>query len=223
MKPYFVLVARDLRLMAGRGPEILAALVFFAIVAALFSFAFGADPILLAWAAPGVLWVAALLSSLLALEAVYQRDYDDGTFDLLLLAPVAPAGIALAKMASHWLLSGFPLVLLSFIVAPMMGLSFAVTSVLALSLLPGTLYLSLLGGAGAALALGARRSGLLLGVLVLPLMVPALVFGLLAAEAALAGLPVKAYLLLQLAMVIAGLGLLPAAAGFFLNMHLRSS
>jgi heme exporter protein B len=93
----------------------------------------------------------------------------------------------------------------------------------ALSLLPGTLYISLLGGMGAALTLGARRSGLLLAVLILPLLVPMLILGMLTAESALVGLPYKAYVLLQTALVLAALGGAPAAGAAFLKMHLRSS
>jgi heme exporter protein B len=220
---YFALVRRDLRLMAQRGSEAMATLLFFATVACLFAIALSANPNLLVLAAPGVLWISALLAALLALDAVYVRDFEDGTLDLLLMSPLSVPGIAGAKMFSHWLLSGLGLVVASLIIAPMMGTPLDVTGIMAVSLGLGTLYMSLLGGVAASLTLGARRSGLLLAVLVLPLLVPMLILGVLAAEAALAALPYKAYLLLQLAMVIAALGLAPAAAGAFLNMHLRSS
>ncbi len=220
---YFALVRRDLRLMAQRGSEAMATLLFFVTVACLFAIALSANQNLLVLAAPGVLWISALLAALLALDAVYIRDFEDGTLDLLLMSPLSVPGIAGAKMLSHWLLSGIGLVAASLLVAPMMGTPLAVTGIMAVSLSFGTLYMSLLGGVAASLTLGARRSGLLLAVLVLPLLVPMLILGVLTAEAALAALPYKAYLLLQLAMVIAALGLAPAAAGAFLNMHLRSS
>jgi heme exporter protein B len=223
MKPYLALIGRDLRLMAGRGPEALAALLFFGVTACLFPFAFGADAGLLARAAPGIVWVAALLAALLALDAIYMRDFDDGTLDLLLMTPLSPLGVALAKMLSHWIVSGLGLVAGSLVIAPMLGAPAHAVPVLAVSLLPGTLYLSLLGGMGAALTMGARRSGLLLAVLILPLVLPMLILGLLAAEAALAGLPYKPYLLLQLALVALALALAPAGAAAFLNMHLRSA
>lgn len=220
---YMALVRRDLRLMAARGPEMLATLFFFAVIASLFAIALSSNPPLLAVAAPCVLWIAALLAALLALDAVYVRDFEDGTLDLLLMSPLSTAGIAAAKMFSHWALSGFGLVIASLAIGPMLGIPGETAGIVAVSLGLGTLYMSLLGGVGAALTLGARRSGLLLAVLVLPLIVPMLILGILTAEAALAALPFKAYLLLQLAMVIAALGLAPPAAAAFLNMHLRSS
>ena len=223
MKNYTALVRRDLRLMALRGPEMLGAMFFFAVIACLFAISLSAHENYLSVAAPGILWISALLAALLALDAVYLRDFEDGTLDLLLMSPLSTPGIAGAKMLSHWILSGLGLVISSLIIAPMLGVPTGLICTMAVSLGLGTLYMSLLGGVGACLTLGARRSGLLLAVLVLPLIVPMLILGVLAAEAALAGLPFTSYLLLQLAMVIAALGLAPAAAAAFLNMHLRSS
>jgi len=220
--PYLVIIRRDMRLLMGRGPDAFAALAFFAVVACLFPFAAGQDTALLRTIAPGVIWVAALLSALLSLETAYARDYDDGTFDLLLLSPLSPSAIAAAKMAAHWLVSGLPLVFGSLVASLLFDLPLHVAGVLAVSLTLGTLYMSLLGGAGAALALGSRRSGLLLAVIVLPLFTPMLVFGVMAGGAALAGLSVTPYLLLQLAMVVAALPLMPFAAAAFLALHLRS-
>jgi heme exporter protein B len=217
------LIKRDLRLMAARGPEMLATLFFFAVIACLFAIALSAHDAVMPLAAPAILWISALLAALLALDAVYLRDFEDGTLDLLLMSPLSAPALAAAKMASHWVLSGLGLVVASLMVAPMIGVPSDRVCVIAGSLALGTLYMSLLGGIGAALTLGARRSGLLLAVLVLPLIVPMLILGVLTAEAALAGLPYKAYLLLQLAMVVAALGAAPAAAAAFLNMHLRSS
>lgn len=206
----------------GRGPDAFAALAFFAVVVCLFPFAAGSDAAVLRKIAPGVIWVAALLSALLSLETVYARDYDDGTFDLLMLSPLSPRVLAASKMASHWLVSGLPIVLGSLVAALLLDLSLHAALVLAVSLLLGTLYISLLGGAGAALSLGSRRSGLLLAVIVLPLFTPMLVFGVMAGAAALAGMPVTPYLLLQLAMVVAAAPLAPFAAAAFLALHLRS-
>lgn len=219
---YAAIVRRDVRLMASRGSEALATLFFFATVACLFAISMSSNEGLMAAAAPGILWISALLAGLLALDAVYTRDFEDGTFDLLLMSPLLPAGIMGAKMLSHWLLSGLGLVVASLVVAPMIKVPPGLVCVLSASLLLGTLYMSLLGGVGSALTLGARRSGLLLAVLILPLLLPMLILGVLTAEAALAGFPYTSYLLLQLAMVIAATGIAPAAAAAFLNMHLRS-
>lgn len=223
MTPAAAIIARDLRLFAARGTEAAATVFFFVIVASLFPFAFAHEPGLLQKSAAGIVWVAALLAALLSLESVYARDQEDGTFDLLLMSPVSPAGVACSKMVSHWLLSGAPLVLASLVMSLMLGIPGAKACVIALSLALGTVYMSLLGGVGAALTLGARRPGLLLAVLVLPLFIPMLILGVMAAEAALADMPLKAYLLLQAALAVAALPAAPAAAGAFLNMHLRSS
>lgn len=223
MKPLCAIISRDLRLFAARGSEAVATLFFFFVVASLFPFALAQEPGLLQKSAAAIIWVCALLAGLLSLETVFLRDAEDGTLDLLLMSPVGTLKVALSKMASHWLLSGAPLVVASFAVSVMLGVPPEKTGILALSLALGTVYLSLLGGAGAALTLGSRRSGLLLAVLVLPLFIPMLILGVMAAEAALAELPCKAYVLLQLAMVVAALPVAPWLAAQFFNMHLRSS
>jgi heme exporter protein B len=220
---FSAMISRDLRLFAARGSEAAVALVFFAVVASLFPFALAQEPGLLRKSAAGIVWVAALLASLLSLDQLYLRDAEDGTLDLLLMSGVTPFRLAAAKMASHWLLAGAPLAGASFIVSIMLDVPPAVTAPIALSLALGTLYLSLLGGAGAALVLGSRRSGLLLAVLVLPLFVPMLILGVMAGSAALADAPYQAYVLLQLALVVVALPVAPALAGLFFNLHLRSS
>jgi len=223
MSAFFAIIGRDLRLFAARGSDAVGVLFFFIVVVSLFPFSMANEPGLLLKSAPGILWVGALLAGLLSLENIHLRDYEDGTLDLMLMSPLPPMGIAGAKMLSHWLLSGAMLTLASLPAGIMLGIAPEGVLPLALSLGLGTLYISLLGGAAAALTFGARRSGLLLAVLVLPLLVPMLILGVLAAEASLADLPYKAYLLLQLALVVAALPLAPAAAAAFFNMHLRSS
>lgn len=222
LRPYLALIARDVRLLAGRGSEGLSTVAFFIIVCSLFPFAFAAHGNMLAQAAPGIVWVAALLAALLSLEPVHARDAEDGTLDLLLMSPVSPAGAAFAKMAAHWLMSGFVLIAAAFPMGLMLGLPAGKVWLIAAALVPGTVYMSLLGGAGAALTMGSRRSGVLLAVLVLPLYAPMLVLGMMAVDAALADLPCGAYLLLQSALVLAALPSAPCAAAFFYTMHLRS-
>lgn len=216
------IILRDLKIFAARGSDAMAVLFFFIVTISLFPFAMTGSA-LLQQAAPGILWVGAVLGGLLALENTHLRDYEDGTLDLLLMSPVPAWQIACGKMLSHWLLSGFVLSLAGVPAAIMLGLPVEKTGIIALSLGLGTLYMSLLGGAGAALTFGSRRSGLLLAVLVLPLFIPMLILGVMAVEAALADLPFKAYVLLQLALVVAALPLAPAVAGQFFNMHLRSN
>lgn len=216
------LICRDLRLTLGRGSEGLVTVFFFVLVATLFAVGLGGDAALIGAAAIGVIWVAAVLAALLTLEAVYHRDFDDGTLDLLLMS-LSPLRIVVGKMLSHWVLSGGLLLPISVIVAQMLFVPWPVMPVLLASLLVGTLYLSLLGGLGAALTLGSRRPGLLLTVLVLPLFIPMLLLAVLAGTAALAGLDAQPYLLLQCALLLLALPLAPVAASASLQMNMRSS
>src|SRR5690348_10316494 len=177
MTPFLAVLFRELRLSLRHGADTLAALLFFLIAAALFPLAVGPAPETLGRIAPGIVWVCALLAALLPLDRLFGADFEDGSLDQLLLSDLGPAGIALAKATSHWLVTGLPLVLAAGPLAIMLRLPDVALPALLLGLLPGTLLLSLLGGAGAALVLGARRGGVLLPVLVLPLATPVLIFG----------------------------------------------
>jgi len=223
MAALLALVARDLRLTLGRGSEGLVTLFFFLMVVTVFALAMGGDAALIGRAAAGIIWTAAVLSALLTLESVYHRDYADGTLDLLLLSPLPAWQIVAAKMLSHWILGGFLLLPAVLVAAPMLFMPFGALPVLLLSLLMGTLYLSLLGGLGAALTLGSRRPGLLLVVIVLPLYTPMLLLGGMAVSAAMMAMPVKAYLLLQAALLLLALPLVPVAAAASLTTNMRST
>lgn len=223
MAVLLALVARDLRLTLGRGSEGLVTLFFFLMVVTVFALAMGGDAALIGRAGAGIIWTAAVLSALLTLESVYHRDYADGTLDLLLLSPLPAWQIVAAKMLSHWILGGFLLLPAVLVAAPMLFMPFGALPVLLLSLLMGTLYLSLLGGLGAALTLGSRRPGLLLVVIVLPLYTPMLLLGGMAVSAAMMAMPVKAYLLLQAALLLLALPLVPVAAAASLTTNMRSS
>ncbi|MDE1152921.1 MAG: heme exporter protein CcmB [Micavibrio sp.] len=223
MNAVFAILRRDLRLFAARGSDAVATLFFFLVVVSLFPFALSSEAGLLQKAAPGILWVGAVLAGLLSLENIHLRDYEDGTLDLLMMSPLPPWRLAAAKMLAHWLLSGLLLVPAAVLAAFMLGLGGGAALVAAATLALGTIYMSLLGGIGAALTFGSRRSGLLLAVLVLPLFIPMLILGVMGLEAALADLPYKAYLLLQLALVVPALPIAPAVAAAFFKMHLRSN
>lgn len=216
------ILRRDLRLSAARGADAVVTVFFFVVVASLFPFMLGGDMDLLSRASAGIVWIAAVLAALLSLDAVYHRDYDDGTFALLLMSPVPPVVLAAVKMLSHWLLSGLLLLPAAAVVSVMLAVPAEMLCGLLLSLALGSVYLSLLGGFAACVTFGSRRPGVLLAVLVLPLFVPMLVLGALAAGALLAGLPAKPYLLLQAALVLAALPLAPLAAGAMLSMNARS-
>ena len=182
------IVRRDLLLAGRRKSEPLFTLGFFVLVASLFPLGLGPEPELLRRIAPGVLWVAALLAAMLSLGRMFAADYEDGTLESLALAPVPLVASTGGKVAAHWLVTGFPLVLVSPLLALQYGLPADVIGILVASLLIGTPVLSLVGAIGAALTLGVRGGGVLVALLVLPLYVPALVFGSGAVDAKLAGL-----------------------------------
>jgi heme exporter protein B len=198
---FLAIVRRDLLLAMRRKSEVLTALFFFIIVVSLFPLGIGPEAALLKKIAPGILWVAALLSTMLSLNRLFATDHADGTLEQLVLSPT-PLGILVAgKIAAHWLTSGLPLVLL----APVLGLQFdldiSALGILVVALLLGTPLLSLIGAIGAALTLGVRGGGVLLSLLVLPLYVPALIFGAGAVEAHISGLGASGHLSLLAAMV----------------------
>lgn len=207
------LISRELRLSLRHGVDTLAALLFFALTASLFPLAIGPAPETLSRLAPGIIWVCALLAALLPLEKLFGADFEDGSLDLLLLSGLPPAAIALGKAISHWLVTGFPLVLAGAPLAIMFRLPEPALPALLAGLFLGTMLLSLLGTAAAAIALGARRAGALLPLLVLPLAAPILIFGTAAADAAGAGLPAAPLLLILAALLAAALPLCPLAAG----------
>ena len=209
---------RDLLAAARRRAEVLTTLLFFVIVVSLFPLGVGPDPAQLRGMAPGVVWVAALLASMLALNRLFAADYADGVLEQMLLAPQPLGLLVLAKVAAHWLTTGLPLV----IVAPLLGLQYdlpadALSTLLA-SLLLGTPSLSLIGAIGAALTLGIRGGGALLALLVLPLYVPVLVFGAGAVDASSAGLGASAHLSLLGAFLLLALVLTPWAAATALRI-----
>lgn len=215
-------VIRDLLLAIRRKTEVLTALFFFLIVVSLFPLGVGVDKQTLHQIAPGVVWVAALLASMLALERLFAGDYADGTLEQLVLIPQPLFLVVLGKVTAHWLLTGLPLVLM----APLAGLQYqlddTVIRTMMLGLLLGTPVLSLLGAIGAALTLGLRGGGILLSLLVLPLYIPVLIYGSGAVSASMAaGAPVDAYLMLLCAFLILALVLAPWATSAALRISIE--
>ncbi|MBE7209943.1 MAG: heme exporter protein CcmB [Gluconacetobacter diazotrophicus] len=206
-------LVRDLRLSIRHGGDTLAAVLFAVLAGSLFPLALGPSPELLRRMAPGIVWVCALLAALLPLERLFGAELEDGSLDQLMLAGLPAPLLAGAKMLSHWLSTGAPLILAACPLAIMLGLPLPVLPVLLGGLLFGTALLSLLGGMGAAIVLGARRGGVLLPLLVLPLATPALIFGAAAADAAGTGLDWRPDLLLLGAFLCLALPLCPLAAG----------
>ena len=200
-------LSRDLAIAFRGRSELAVQLLFYAVVVTLFPLATAPDRVLLASMGPGVLWVAALLASLLSLPRLFALDLADGTLEQMALSPWPLPAIVSGKMAAHWLTTGLPVVLLSPLAALQYGLDGAAVGVLVAGLALGTPILSLVGAIGAALTLGVRASGALVALLVLPLYVPVLVFGAGAVEALRAGLAYDANLSLL------GAGLIAAAMG----------
>ena len=206
-------VARDLKVAFRSRAELGVQLLFYVLVASLFPLAMSPERATLALLGPGVLWVAALLASLLSLPRLFSADYADGTLEQIALSPLPLVALVGGKIMAHWLTTGLPLVM----IAPLVGLQYAMDeetlAVLAVALLIGTPILSLLGAIGAALTLGLRGSGSLLALLILPLYVPVLVFGAGAVEAVRTGLGASAHLsLLGAGVLIACVGAPFAAA-----------
>ena len=203
------IVARDLRLALRRRADIVSALFFFIIVVSLFPLGVGPEPVLLRKLAPGVLWVAALLATMLSLPRLFANDHRDDTLEQLALAPQPLGLIVLGKVIAHWLVSGLPLTLL----APVLGLQFDLSNealwMLTVSLLIGTPALSGIGAIGAALTLGVRGGGVLLSLLVLPLYIPVLIFGAGAVDATVAGVGAQAHLSLLGALTLGGVFFAP--------------
>lgn len=196
MNAALALMRRDLRLALRSPGDSAMIVVFFVLTAVLFAFGVGPEPNTLARIATGVIWVTALLASLLSFERLFQLDADDGSLDLIVLAPAPLEFLVLAKCAAHWLVTGLPLIVAAPILGAMLNLPAEGYATLLLALLLGTLSLSLIGAIGAGLTVGARRGGVLMPLLILPLCVPVLIFGVAAVEAAMADLPSRPHLLL---------------------------
>ncbi|CAN5714471.1 heme exporter protein CcmB [soil metagenome] len=180
---FTALLARDLRLVWRRPGDVALVLAFFVVATVLFPLGIGPESNILERIAAGVLWCTALFASLLSLDRLFATDHEDGALDLLLLAPWPLELAALAKCASHWIVTGLPLALLAPVLGGAFGLDTPAVLGLAATLLIGTPTLSLIGGLAASLTLGARRGGALLALLALPLCVPTLIFGAGAIEA----------------------------------------
>ena len=214
-------VQRDLLLALRRRSDVATALLFFVIVASLFPLGVGAEPNLLRSIAPGVIWVAALLSSMLSLGRLFAADHADGTLEQMLLGASPLGVIAAAKAAAHWIVSGLPLALIAPLIALQYDMPSELTPLLALSLLLGTPVLSLIGAIGAALTLGVRGGGILLSLLVLPLYVPVLILGAGSVDMASAGMGGEGQLLLLAALLVASCAFAPWAIAAALRISME--
>jgi heme exporter protein B len=216
-----LVIHRDLVLAMRRRADVLTTLIFFVMVVSLFPLGVGPDPDMLRKMASGVVWVAALLASMLSLGRLFSADYLDGTLEQMMLVPQSLSMLVLGKIIAHWMVSGLPLVLM----APVLGLQFDMSAeslqVLIVALLLGTPVLSMVGAVGAALTLGLRGGGVLVSLLVLPLCIPVLIFGTTAVEAATSGMKVAPNLLLLGAMLVVALVFTPWATAQALRISME--
>lgn len=218
MSAFVALVGRDIRIALRQLSDTLMVIVFFIIAAALFPFGVGPEPNLLARMAPGILWVTALLAAMLSFDRLFQNDFEDGTLELLIVAPQPVWLTALAKIVAHWLTTGLPLLVASPVIGIMLNLGPDGYGVLIVAMALGTAIISLVGALGAALTLGSRRSGVLLSLLVLPLVIPVLIFGAGAVEAVVGGFPATQQLLVLGGLLLACLVVCPWGCAAALRM-----
>ena len=215
---YRIIVVRDLVLAMRRKSDLFSTLFFFVIVVSLFPLGIGPEMNTLRLIAPGVVWVAALLASMLALERLFAADFEDGTLEQMILTPQPLSVLVLGKITAHWLATGVPLVLM----APLLGLQYDLSAealgTLVISLLLGTPALSLIGAIGAALTIGLRGGGVLVSLLVLPLCIPILIFGAGAVEANISGLGEQGHLYMLGALLVLSLLLAPIATAAALRV-----
>ncbi len=202
---------RDLVLAARHPSDWLNPVLFFILAVSLFPLGVGPEPNLLGGIAPGVIWVAALLSAMLAQEAIFRSDFEDGTLEQFLTSPQPITVLVLAKALAHWLVTGVPLILLSPVLGVLLALSADGIWALTLTLALGTPVLTLLGAIGAALVVSLKRGSVLLSLLVLPLCIPILIFATAAVATAAAGLSIEGHLSLLGAGLALALALAPAA------------
>ncbi|MFY1026269.1 heme exporter protein CcmB [Actinobacillus seminis] len=217
---FIEIIKRELKIAFRKKAEIFNPLWFFLIVLTLFPLVIGPDPKLLAKIAPGIAWVAALLSALLSFERLFRDDFIDGSLEQLMLSAQPLVVVCLAKVLAHWLLTGLPLILLSPIAALLLALEIKIWWALVFTLLLGTPILSCIGAIGVALTVGLRKGGVLLSLLIVPLFIPVLIFATAVLDAAALNLSYNGQLAILGAMLVAAITLTPFAVAAALRVSL---
>ncbi|GIU37211.1 heme exporter protein CcmB [Shewanella schlegeliana] len=217
-KAFSTLLKRDLQIAVRHRGDIFNPLLFFVLVVTLFPLGIGPEPQVLTRVAPGIIWVAALLASMLSLERLFKADYADGSLEQMLLSPQPLPLMVLAKVLAHWILTGVPLILVAPLLAVLLHLDGNSYGALMATLALGTPVLSLLGAIGVALTVGLRKGGVLLSLLILPLYIPVLIFATSAIDAAGMNLPYDGQLAIIGAMLVGSLTLAPFAIGASLRV-----
>ena len=215
---YSLVLKRDLTIALRHRDDILNPLIFFVIVITLFPLGIGPEAQILSRIAPGIIWVAALLATLLSLDRLFKADYNDGSLEQMLLSPHPIFILVLAKITAHWLITGLPLILIAPLLAVLLHLDENSYTALVVTLLLGTPVLSLLGAIGVALTVGIKKGGVLLSLLVLPLYIPVLIFATSAIDSAALGLPYSGQLAIIAALFVGSLTLAPFAVGAALKV-----
>jgi len=212
---------RDLLIAYKRQNDLFNPFMFFVLVATLFPIGISPEPEVLGEISAGVLWISALLASLLAMDNLFRADFEDGSLELLMLSPHPLYFLVLAKNVAHWLVSGLPVVLVSPLIAYMLNFPEGAYSTLVLTLLLGTPVLSLLGSIGVALTVGLGSRGLILAVITLPMSVPVLIAGTLTVSQTLEGASLSGYLAIMGAMLVAAFTLAPLASAAALRISVN--
>ncbi len=212
---------RDLLIAYKRKNDLFNPYMFFVLVATLFPSGISPEPEVLGEISAGVLWISALLASLLAMDNLFRADFEDGSLELLMLSPHPLYFLVLAKNVAHWLVSGLPVVLVSPLIAYMLNFPEGAYSTLVLTLLLGTPVLSLLGSIGVALTVGLGSRGLILAVITLPMSVPVLIAGTLTVSQTLEGASLSGYLAIMGAMLVAAFTLAPLASAAALRISVN--
>ncbi|HBW83381.1 MAG TPA: heme exporter protein CcmB [Gammaproteobacteria bacterium] len=212
---------RDLMIALKRKNDLFNPFMFFVLVATLFPIGISPEPEVLGEISAGVLWISALLASLLAMDNLFRADFEDGSLELLMLSPHPLYFLVLAKNIAHWLVSGLPVVVVSPLIAYMLNFPDGAYLTLMLTLLLGTPVLSLLGSIGVALTVGLGSRGLILAVITLPMSVPVLIAGTLTVSQTLEGASLSGYLAIMGAMLVAALTLAPLASAAALRISVN--
>ena len=212
MRLFLAVLRRELLIAYRNSADLLNPLIFFVIVISLFPLGVSPSGPILSQIAPGVIWVAALLATLLSMDSLFRSDYDDGSLELMTFSREPLVLLVLGKIVSHWLVTGVPLAVLSPVLALMLFLNFEGAWALFLSLLLGTPILSLLGAIGASLTVGLHKGGLLIAVLILPLYVPVLILATAMVQAGAQAVDYTGHMLWLGAILAASMGFAPIAA-----------
>lgn len=220
-KTWLQIFKRDLLIAFRRRSEIIHPLIFFVMVISLFPLAIGDDKVLLQKIAPAIIWVTALLATMLSLDNLFRSDFEDGSLEQMNLLKTPLSFLVTAKISAHWFITGLPLILITPLLATLLYLSSDTILMLLLTLLLGTPTLSLIGAVGIALTVGLRQGGVILSLLILPLYIPILIFATLALENTVQGFSADAQLAMMLAVLVLAMTLSPFAIASALKVSLN--